>query len=223
MKLTYAKYNLEIEMKENQVNVLIIENPIYMAEIIEGLQKQCDGEEGEMVLSRENKIIKFDKYADVILNPFSLHFNDRKIVNKLYTQLQEIATDNWEEKEKLNSEFIRLLDQVISSCPYTNITYNLSCEWNDLFKLYDVGITALSDRLLDRLIEYIKILSHLTEIELLYLVNLKSYLTSEELKELYQMAYYNKIYLLLIEPFEREELEGEKQYIIDKDMCLIIK
>ena len=44
MNLTYAKYNLGIEMKENQVNVLIIENPIYMAEIIEGLQKQCNGE-----------------------------------------------------------------------------------------------------------------------------------------------------------------------------------
>lgn len=211
MKLTNAKYSLGIEMKENQVNLLIVENPICMAEIIEGLQKQCHGEEGEMVLSRENQIIKFDKYADVILNPFSLHFSDRKIVNKLYTQLQEIAADYWEEKEKLNSEFVTLLDQVISNCPYSNITFNLTCEWNDLFKLYDVGITALSDRLLDQLIEYIKVLSHLTEIKLLCLVNLKSYLASDELRELYQMAYYNKIYLLLIEPFEREGLEGEKQ------------
>lgn len=223
MKLTNAKYNLGIKLKENQINLLIIEHPMYMTEIIEGLQKQCDGEEGEMVLSRENQIIKFDKYADVIVNPFSFNLNDRKIVNKLYTQLQEIGIDYWEEKEKLNSEFVRLLDQVISTCPYTNIKYNLTCEWNDLFKLYDVRITALSGRLLDRLIEYIKVLSYLTETKLLCLANLKSYLTSEELKELYQMAYYNKIYLLLIEPFEREELEGEKLYIIDKDMCLIVK
>ena len=47
--------------------------------------------------------------------------------------------------------------------------------------------------------------------------------SEEQLKEVYQMAFYCKLQLLLIENREQSNLEGEKTYIIDRDRCLIIK
>lgn len=58
---------------------------------------------------------------------------------------------------------------------------------------------------------------------MLCLVNIKAYLNKQELMELYKVAFYNKINLLLIEMAEGEVTGEEKVYIIDNDRCLIVK
>lgn len=52
-------------------------------------------------------------------------------------------------------------------------------------------------------------------------VGLKNYLDKNELIELYHTVFLKKIKLLLIEGNDKENLEGEKKYIIDKDLCEI--
>ena len=84
-------------------------------------------------------------------------------------------------------------------------------------------VSAFSAGILEKLLSYMKILSGLLEIRILCIVNLKTYLSEEQLKEVYQMAFYCKLQLLLIENREQSNLEGEKTYIIDRDRCLIIK
>lgn len=67
---------------------------------------------------------------------------------------------------------------------------------------------------------------HLNEIigvKILTLVNIKSYLSENELIELYQSASYNKIQLLLIESVERKLLSNEDVCIVDSDKCIIKK
>ena len=58
---------------------------------------------------------------------------------------------------------------------------------------------------------------------MLCLVNIKAYLNKQELMELYKVAFYNKINLVLIEMPEGEMIGEEKVYIIDNDRCLIVK
>ena len=58
---------------------------------------------------------------------------------------------------------------------------------------------------------------------MLCLVNIKAYLNKQELMELYKVAFYNKINLLLIEMAEGEVTGEERVYIIDNDRCLIVK
>lgn len=68
---------------------------------------------------------------------------------------------------------------------------------------------------------YIKISSELVAIKVFFFVNLRSYLTQDELNELYKMADYYKVSLILLESIERNERSREKRYIIDKDLCFI--
>ena len=54
------------------------------------------------------------------------------------------------------------------------------------------------------------------------LVNIKQYLTENEISELYKLAMYSKIQLVLIEfNMYGEKSEYEDIYIIDKDSCII--
>ena len=68
---------------------------------------------------------------------------------------------------------------------------------------------------------YIKISSELVAIKVFFFVNLRSYLTQDELNELYKMVDYYKVSLILLESIERNERSREKRYIIDKDLCFI--
>lgn len=223
MRLTNAKYNLQIEMQENRIDVLIIENPMVMAEMVGGLQEQCNGMEGDFVLSENNEIIRLDKNFAMVVNPFSLEFNDRKILNKLYSELSVSGNEYFLEKEKINTEIIKLLEKVISNQQYDSINFKLEMDWNELFKMYSVKLEENSDSLLEKIIEYIKILSGLCSIRVLCLVNIKNYLDETEINQLYEMAFYNKIQLLLIEANEKKNCDNENSYIIDNDRCLIIK
>lgn len=222
MKLVDSKLNLSIEMSENVVNVLVVENKITLSYVIENIWKQCNGQEGDFVLS-ENKMIKIDKEMEVIINPFDLNFNNKKIISALYSNLSEKANELIEEKAELNSKIINFLDKIILSESYAGIEFALDFSWNDLFKMYNIKIDDNYNSLLNRMTEYIKLITNFCGIKVLCIINIKTYLSEQELSELYACANHNKIFLLLIEASESEKLFNEKIIIIDEDDCLIVK
>lgn len=223
MKLTCAKYGLEINFCENKAEVLVVENPTCLAEMISCIRAQCEGEEGMFLLSEKDVCLKFEKNVFLIIDPFSLNYNDRKILSKLYIQMELYGRDLGFEKEKINAQVISMMDELILKSPYDNLTYQLDPGWIELFKAYDLCFEKESESLLENLIEYIKVLSNLTGIKLVCLVNIKSYFTTEEMVEFYKYVFYNKINVLLLETFEREKYFEEEVFIIDKDLCLIMK
>lgn len=53
-------------------------------------------------------------------------------------------------------------------------------------------------------------------------MNLRSYLTDEQIQELMEEALRQQIYVVLVENSQKNCIEGGKRYIIDKDMCEIL-
>lgn len=223
MKLVYTKYQLKLELKENIVNIVIVENSSIYTELIWDLYKQCNGEGGGFILSEENKELKIPTNIELCIDPFSIDFNNRKILNKLYQELEEIGKNYTYEKSMINSKIVTYLDKIIFQSKYNNLVSNLDIDWISLFKIYDVKLDKTYMSILEKLIEYIKILINICNISILCLVNIKSYLTDLEIQQLYEMVFYYKIKLILIESSERRYNEYEKVLIIDQDMCLIYK
>ena len=222
MKIVNARYGIDIELPEERIAVRIIENKLAMREIVHSIWEQCDGSEGEFVLS-EDKVLKIGKVCHSILNPFCIDFNNKKIISTLYGEMSNAAEEYIQEKAELNSGVINILDKVSLALGYSGLEYNYDFAWNDLFKVYGVKLSIEYDSLLEKLVEYIKLMSKLCGIQVVFLVNIKLFLSNEELLELYSAACYNKVRLVLIEGNEQEKLEKERLYIIDKDNCFIVK
>lgn len=55
------------------------------------LYRQTEGAEGRFVLSAGDKELDIAKTVTMILNPFAIDLQDRKIVSKLYHQLEALA------------------------------------------------------------------------------------------------------------------------------------
>ena len=223
MKIVNFKYGINMPFFENKANIMIIENQKAYTDILQNLHTQSYGGNGDFVLSEGENQLKIEEEMELVIDPFSLEFNSRKILGKLYKQLEELGEDYFVTKEQINTNIVNLLDQIASASIYENIVYNLNLEWKELFKLYQLKIDKEYASLLEKLIEYIRIMSYICRCRILCLVNIKSYLNDSEIQQLYEMAFYNKMYLLLIEDFEKESKDCEQVYMRDKDLRLLQK
>ena len=224
MRLVNVSYNIDIEFAENCTEIISIEGPDIYTEFIQELNSQLDGEAGNFVLSEKNDTLKMDKKVEFIFNPFGVDFNEKRIICKAYNVLKDSAEGLDELREKINSSIVNILDEVILRSPYDNFVYNLDLDWNTLFKLYDVRVQFEEGKLVDKLIQYIRMLAELLGIRVIFLLNISTFLTKYELQELCKSAQYEKVNLVLLEQRELELTDVKsRSHIIDCDRCLIIK
>ena len=223
MKLVNAELFLNINIEENKPVVLTIENPKVMTEVIGQLYELCNSGEGDFVLSEGGKQLSFERTTEIIINPFQIDFNSRKVQSKLYSELLDAEINYVEEKAIIQSLIIEYLDKLTQNVPYEMISNDLDLDSMKLFKMFEVRIEAQCNSLLERLVEYTKILSRLLRKRLLVFVSISSYLDTNELNALYEICNYNKMKVLLIESHELYLPFHTKTYIIDKDKCMIMK
>jgi CRISPR-associated protein Csn2 len=221
MNLAYPSYNVMLTLCENKITVLSIENPQAYSKILSDIWNQCQGGDGEFILSHHATIKSISKEIACIFNPFVLNSGDKKILNKLYSILQE-QTNEWliHESASLNRNIIDFFDKLSQHVPYA-LEYNLNLDIVNLFKSYDVKPENFGESLLERIVEYLRIQSQLCNLKIFVFISLKQYLTTDELKLLYEFVFYEKIHLIIIEPIHSPQIYGEKGCIIDKDLCII--
>ncbi len=223
MKLVNAELLLDIEIQENIPVILVLENPVMMARIVKELYGACAGGDSDFIFSIDGKEISIDKSTEIIINPFSIDFNSRKIQTKLFEELLEGDSMYVEEKATLQSLIIDYLDKLIQNVSYEMITNNINLDLLRLFKIYEVRIEPQCNTILETLVEYTKVLSRLLRKKLLILVNISSFMDCVAVKELANMCAYQKLNLLMIESQEKNNQFPVKTYIIDNDKCLVIK
>ena len=223
MKLVNAELMLDIDIDENKPAVLVIENPRVMTEAVGQLYDDWISGEGDFILSEDNKQLSFERTVEVIINPFSLEFNSRRIQNKLYGELLEAESEYVEEKARIQSLIINYLDKLTRNVPYEMISNELDLDSMKLFKMFDVRIEPQCESLLEKIVEFTKIAARLLKKKLLVFVTVCNYLDVDEVEALQEICCYNKVNVLFLESHEQTFPFPVKTYIIDRDKCLILK
>lgn len=221
MKLMYPDYSISFELCENEVPVIVIENPQIFSKLVKEFLLQSNGQEGGFILSEADKIRNISKETQIILNPFSLDCNEKRIIQKLYQEIEIIASEKYvEDSGRLHGEIVEYLDTLLNNIPYAT-TYCLNENVPALLKAYGVQIDTQADSFLESVINYLRVLNSLCHIEVVICVNLKTFLSDEQILQLYEFVFYQKMYLVLFENNQRKILKGEKTCILDKDQCII--
>ena len=104
--------------------------------------------------------------------------------------------------------------------PY-ELIYEKNIDFQDLLKLYKLNLLENYDCLLEKLINYVKIISQVSFTKCLFLVNIHDFLSVKDLDMLYEIALYNDVSLIMIESHQREKSSYEHTYILDDNNCLI--
>lgn len=224
MKLVHPAFENQIVIYENKANVIVIENPELLTDIVFELKNQISGKEGSFILSNNMEYISLSKAAEICVDPFSLDFNSRKLISNLYEKLRKIALDEdmYLDTAKVTGDILLYIENLLFSLDSDFLEYNLDIDITSIFKCAEVKFSTDYEKLSERLLDYMSIYNEYCNTGLFVFVNLKSYISNDELRNLYDTLFYRKINILLIESMERNHvLDCELLHVIDNDLCQI--
>ncbi len=202
-----------IEIDNEYVRCIEIENKDYFYRTISLLN---DFNNNEDLKEEINFIDKID--FKMIIDYFNVDLNDKKTLNAVIKYVKEnIDVLNY---DKLLRSYQRLCTLFSSSLENIDIPINIEEDINidNIIKLMNIKINK-EDSILKNLFILIDVIKKIKNYNLLILVNLKQYLTKEELNEVYKYAIYNNVTLLLIDNTSYGiPQKYEKKLIIDDNL-----
>lgn len=220
MKLVHPRIERDILIHDEVVNVLVIENQRFFRNAIEELSNQTDGLSGHFTLSSDSKTLDIQKNFLMINEPIHYDINSRKVASRIQALIKNIAISE-EFYIKSNELLSKILNFGLKLINEVNLPLVISDEIDisNIIKLLNIQIDLQSTDIVEKLENFIDILSELKICNTLVFINLKTYLEESEILLIYDYCSYKKISLLLIENTQRTLLEKESILIIDTDLC----
>ena len=202
-----------IEISNEYIRCIEIENKDYFYRFIYLLNNY-----NEDILN-EDELLLMDKIDfKLVTDYFNLNINDKKILNAINKYIKENI--NEENYNKLLKDYQKLYKSFALSLNDIDIPLEINEDINieNIIKLMNPKI-KVEKNLLKNIFTLIDIFKELNIYNLLILVNIKQYLTIDELQELYKYAIYNKLSILLIDNKTYGITQKyEKKIIIDDNL-----
>ena len=219
MIFQYQGFNFKIDFENKSIFSLIIENKKLYRKIIEDLINNISIDDGNIILSKNNKLIVPEKEIFVFSDYFNFDVN-KFVLNKYYKELKNLSENDFfdetvEIKEVLRNYVTKLVENEYS------IKLEEDLDISQILKAFGVKFQRNEDLLLN-LFEWIKILNELLGYEIFFFINLENFLSDDELVEFSKFILYNKYRVVFLENFNRNKLfDNDNLIIIDSDLCEI--
>lgn len=221
MKFVEREYGIEVDIKENIVSIIVLEDVKLRLPLINELFSQTSGKEGNWLLFENDKSFDLGKKVELILEPLTLTLNNKKVKTKLYQDIKTIAQDYcFSQGLEVHSQICNYLENMLDKLPYP-VKYDEDWDVSEILKAYNVELVEEYDNIFEKLYNYIKLVNTVCGTEIFVMVNIKQYLTDDQITELYKMAAYGKLQLVLIEFSTNNKRDCEELYILDNDDCVI--
>ena len=221
MRLVHTALGIDLPLDEMAPSIVTVENIERFTELVNELVRQFQGENGGFILSENEKQLSLSRYSTLIINPFSVSCNEKKILTKIYSELGEEASGLLAEQTvRVNSVLVEYLDQLTGRVHYP-LQFNYELDIAGLLKLFDVKIEETETDLLTRMLNYIKLSHRVLGIRLFVLIGIKNYFSDNQLTAMYHEFLNEKVQFLDFESRYIDKIDGERHTLIDKDWCFI--
>ena len=219
MIFQYKGFNFKIDFEDISIFSLIIENKKLYRKVIEDLINNISIDDGNIILSKNNKLIVPEKEIFVFSDYFNFDVN-KFVLNKYYKELKNLSENEFfdetvEIKETLRNYVTKLIENEYS------VKLEEDLDISQILKAFGIKFQRNEDLLLN-LFEWIKILNELLGYEIFFFINLENFLSDDELVEFSKFILYNKYKVVFLENFNRNKLfDDDNLIIIDNDLCEI--
>lgn len=223
MKLVHPLITMPLEIRDDQINVLVIEHRKTYVNVIAEFSEQIMQCTGSFILTDKESKIDISKGVDLIIDLFNLTLNQKKVITKLYAELNDVAqsAEYFMRTQELISRIKQYLDELLDESRFA-LAYEDKLDILGLLKYADVKLVEEKENMFEKLLDYMEMMHEYCEIKLFVFVNLKTFLSEVELVSLYKDFVYRKIPVLLLESADSKTInEYEHKLIIDEDLCII--
>lgn len=218
--------NLSVDYLDNQIvfasdyiNVVEIENKRYFYRFVNDLYSvYINGYSDNLKFIQDNKEINMNGKIKVFVNYFDFQFDSKKYTNEISKFVSNyINEEDTKNLINLYGKMTRIYKKALNDIDLPLYIEN-DISIDNINKLVKLGISP-KEELLDNLMLLIDLEHTLKTNNFLVFVNLKQYLTKDEVVELYKYAIYNEITIMLVDSIcHGVTLKNEKKYIIDENL-----
>lgn len=209
MTFVYPDIDFVFNTEGRGVHTLVIENQCMFRNLLIDLYNQSQGNDGRSVVADEYKPLPFQKYCEVLSQfvPFSL--NKKSVVTKIGQLLAKRAVDSkyFLKTTELMTEIESLMYELAFDLD-ADIEFN-SINVESLIKSVGVSLKEEYESLAEKIIDYMELVNSLERKKLYILINLRSYISDEEMIYFIETVLQHKFDVIIIESAERPILEGE--------------
>lgn len=222
MKLSYLDLDVSIEFDET-VTTLVVEDVAFLRKIVRELFQQIDGKPGNWVLGSDSKVMDLKRYGYYVGDIFSIPLNHKNLITKLQSQYLEYADVEYELLLEINQKVQEYLYRLEANSSI-DVSHIEEVTALDLLKISNLHIEE-DDNALNNLLIYCEVVMDLLRPNLVFLVNVRSLLSSDEWKLFCKTMVEKKIPVMCFESHLLPELSIDSKletiYTLDKDLCLI--
>ena len=220
MEIKFFEIENLVQFRQGLISVLEIENNNLFKNLVLHLYQIAQGLDENIAINLiDGESIENLKKFELVTDIFSI--NESVINNKIIKYLNaELENSEYQKEivnilEQLKNKFLHYFDDI----PF-ELCYNDNITIIDLLKDFAPKISNQEHfNYLDALNNYIKAIKMLKINDLIIFVDIKKYLTSEELKQFYDNAFMLDLSILLIESSHSEIIDGyEWKLTIDNDL-----
>lgn len=219
MNLSVDYFDNQIIFASGYINAIEIENKRYFYRFVNDLYSiYANGYSDNLKFINDNKEINMYGKTKVFINYFDFQFDSKKYTNEISKFVSNyISEEDTKNLINLYSKMTRIYKKSLNDIDLPLYVEN-DISIDNINKLMKLGISP-KEELLDNLMLLIDLEHTLKTNNLLIFVNLKQYLTKDEVVELYKYAIYNGIMIMLVDSISYGvTLKNEKKYIIDENL-----
>ncbi|MBQ6449615.1 type II-A CRISPR-associated protein Csn2 [bacterium] len=222
MKMRLPGFDQELVWTSTQhVNELIVENSQFFRRIIQDFYQHEDDGSGISLID-QGQALDFASDIETVINPTQLDFNNRRVTLNFFKLLTQASLNenNYLPTQELKATLASYLVDLVES---TQINFQIGTDDFALTQLAKaVNLHLISDEnFLTRLIEYQEVMRELGKVKLTVWINLRSFLTNEQLQQLLAANNERELNALLLESTPRQPIRSLPRMIIDKQLCQI--
>ena len=221
MTFVYPDIDFVFNTEERGVHTLVIENQCMFRNLLIDLYNQSQGNDGRSVVAYEYKPLPFEKYCEVLSQFVTFSLNKKSVVTKIGQLLAKRAVDS--EYFLKTTELITEIESLMYELAFdldADIEFN-SINVESLIKSVGMSLKEEYESLAEKIIDYMELVNNLERKKLYILINLRSYISDEEMIYFIETVLQHEFDVIIIESAERPILKGEIRYIVDESLCEI--
>lgn len=220
MKINVNYIENELIVEDNKILNIEIYNKKFFYRFIKDLNLIEDGNTIEEItaFNKQNEEITLTNKIEILSD-----FLDFDLYNKKYSSdFQKYIVKNSEEKniDKIVKEYSKVYDSISNIVNLIDIpiTIKNDFDFESIIKSFKFEVNFF-DNLLNNLIDLLEVKLNLSKEKIYVFINLKSYLSNEDLLELYKYIFAKNINSIFIDTNKYDDLnDNVNKIIIDTDL-----
>ena len=221
MRIATKLFDANIELGDDEVYELVIENHRVLYCMLSDIYNQIQGNEGDTVLSDNDDIIKISKNVELITNYIPFDLNEKRLITKIQGLLEREAmnVENFQKTMTILADIERYVYGLAELFPYELDFKGITAA--SLIKMCGLTIVDDSFSIIERIFNYMSIVTELLGEKLFVFSNIRAYFNDDDMQKFVSTVINHKYKVLLIENCDRKRLEKTRRLIIDNDLCII--